>query len=107
MTRLNLHHNRIKTLLRSCVFIAAAFLAKDAKAQAEFTTWGNMTGIRIDNQLMEFNSSLAVENQWGDTWRTRKEGQDIDFRRDGSKKIFPYEMKDLEWTNIYRNIRKR
>lgn len=67
--------------------------------QAEFTTWGNMTGIRVDNQLMEFSSSLAVVNQWNDTWRTRKEGQKIDFRRDGNEKIFSYEMRDLKWTN--------
>jgi hypothetical protein len=106
MIRLNLHHNRIKTFLSSCVLIVAAFLANDARAQAEFTTWGNITGIRIDNQLMEFNSSLAVENQWGDTWRTRKEGQDIDFRRDGSKKIFTYEMKDLEWTKSIETLGK-
>ena len=106
MIRLNLHHKRIKTLLKICVFLAAAFLVNDARAQAEFTTWGNMTGIRIDNQLMEFNSSLAVENQWGDSWRTRKEGQDIDFRRDGSKKIFTYQMKDLEWSKSIETLGK-
>lgn len=68
-------------------------------AQAEFTTWGNMTGIRVDNQLMEFNSSLAIVNQWNETWRTRKEGQKIDFRRNGEKKEFSYQMKDLKWTH--------
>ncbi len=29
-------------------------------AQTEFTTWGNITGIRVDNQLMEFNTSLII-----------------------------------------------
>src|SRR5680860_281674 len=28
--------------------------------QTEFTTWGNITGIRVDNQLMEFNTSLII-----------------------------------------------
>jgi hypothetical protein len=104
MTRFNLHHNRIKTFLSSCVLLAFTLLPHNSDAQAEFTTWGNMTGIRIDNQLMEFNSSLAVENQWGETWRTRKEGQDIDFKREGSKKIFSYQMKDLKLTKTIETL---
>ncbi|MCY2685545.1 hypothetical protein [Salinimicrobium sp. TH3] len=98
MMKLNLQHNYIKTLLKTSAVLAVALIPFNSNAQAEFTTWGNMTGIRVDNQLMKFNSSLAVENQWGDTWRTRKEGQDIEFKREGSKKIFSYGMGDLQWT---------
>ena len=75
-------------------------------SQAEFTTWGNLTGIRVDNQLMEFNSSLAVENRFGDTWRTRKEGQQIDFQRKNGKKVFSYKMGDLQWTQAISSTKK-
>lgn len=67
-------------------------------AQAEFTTWGNMTGIRVDNQLMEFNSSLVLmRSDWDNAWVTRKEGQSIDFTRDNDSKIFSYEMNNIYW----------
>lgn len=70
-------------------------------AQTEFTTWGNLTGIRVDNQLMEFNTSLALENQWGDTWATRKEGQKTDFKRTKDAKTFTYGMgEQIDWEEV-------
>ena len=81
----------------SMVAVTIFFCSQNTYSQAEFTTWGNMTGIRVDDQLMEFNTSLAVINQYNNTWRTRKEGQDIDFKRNGNKKTFSYKMRDLQW----------
>lgn len=70
--------------------------------QTEFTTWGNITGIRVDNQLMEFNTSLIVVNGDNSERITRKEGQQIDFKRELDKKIFTYGMDSLSWRqNIY------
>ncbi|MGB6150871.1 MAG: hypothetical protein WBG48_02665 [Pricia sp.] len=66
-------------------------------SQTEFTTWGNITGIRIDNQLMEFKSSLVVVNKDMEERITRKEGQQIDFRRVGDKKVFSYKMDSIQW----------
>ncbi|MCX2836621.1 hypothetical protein OQ279_00535 [Salinimicrobium sp. MT39] len=104
MRKFRFDYNLQKYLFRSLAFSAVTLLSWTASAQAEFTTWGNMTGIRVDNQLMEFNSSLAVENQWGETWRTRKEGQEIDFKREGPQKVFSYQMKNLKWTQAIETL---
>src|SRR5680860_1678197 len=66
-------------------------------AQTEFTTWGNITGIRVDNQLMEFNTSLIIIDDDYSERKTRKEGQRINFKRELDKKIFSYEMDSLSW----------
>ncbi len=66
-------------------------------SQTEFTTWGNITGIRIDNQLMEFKSSLVLVDKNADERITRKEGQQINFRRIDDKKVFSYVMDSIHW----------
>ncbi|OAV70907.1 O-Glycosyl hydrolase [Bacteroidales bacterium Barb4] len=58
-----------------------------AGAQTEVMAWGNMTGVRVDGELMEFESSLRVaERGWSSVEATGKERQ---FRplyiRDGQK----------------------
>ncbi|GHA41926.1 hypothetical protein GCM10007103_24040 [Salinimicrobium marinum] len=95
--KINFKTKPLKDVIPLIALLAILLLPHKGYSQAEFTTWGNMTGIRVNNQLMEFNSSLAIENQWGETWRTRKEGQQIDFERKGAQKIFSYEMRDIEW----------
>ncbi|MBS1530651.1 MAG: hypothetical protein JSU01_10110, partial [Bacteroidetes bacterium] len=40
-----------------------------ADAQAEFRPWGNLEGIRVKGQLMEFNSRIVVV---GDNWNKAK-----------------------------------
>ena len=90
--------NQMQNFLTAFISLAFLLFSQSGNAQAEFTTWGNMTGIRVDNQLMEFNTSLSIVNQSGNTWRTRKEGQEMDFRREGAKKIFEYNIRDVQWT---------
>lgn len=96
----------INRILPAIVILTIFLYPKQGHSQAEFTTWGNMTGIRVDNQLMEFTTSLAVVNQNNYTWRTRKEGQEIDFKRNGAKKVFSYEMHDLQWEKTIETIDK-
>jgi len=60
-------------------------------AQAEFTTWGNMTGIRVDGQLMEFETSACVVSKDRSyVNKTEREKQPIFFSREKDKKIFEY-----------------
>ena len=103
---MNLTSKNIKNLFPSIALLALMLLSQKGHSQAEFTTWGNMTGIRVNNQLMEFNTSLAIENQWGETWRTRKEGQEIDFERKGAQKIFSYDMRDIKWKQTIETTEK-
>ncbi|MBO0322208.1 hypothetical protein J0X14_07865 [Muricauda sp. CAU 1633] len=73
-------------------------------SQTEFTTWGNITGIRIDNQLMEFRSSLVLVDQNSEERATRKERQRIDFKREVDKKVFSYAMDSILWKEtLYSN----
>ena len=49
-------------------------LVNPALGQAECTAWGNLTGIRIDGQLMEFETSLrVVAPDWSGFIQTAKE----------------------------------
>jgi hypothetical protein len=53
-------------------------------AQPEVMAWGNMTGIRIEGQLMEFESSLRVmEKNWSHFTATVKERQQLKYDCDG------------------------
>ncbi len=93
--------SNIKTCLKSAIsilFLSLFFLysVKDY-GQAEFTTWGNLTGFRVNDQLMEFNSSLVLVDQSNHKWATRKEGQKTDFHRSGKEKIFSYKMDSISW----------
>ena len=56
-----------------------------AKAQTEVMAWGNMTGIRIEGQLIEFESSFrVVETNWTRTNATGRERNTTRFSRNGS-----------------------
>ena len=97
--------NNLKITLT--VLFLTFFFSKNLNAQSEFTTWGNLTGIRVDDQLMEFSTSLVLLNQKGDFRETRKEGQKIDFKRVGDKKIFSYEMNDhFTWADTIQTAGK-
>ena len=59
--------------------------ANRSNAQTEVMAWGNMTGIRIEGQLIEFESSLrVVESNWTGIDFTGRERQQTRFSRDGS-----------------------
>jgi hypothetical protein len=55
-------------------------------AQPEVMAWGNLTGIRVEGQLMEFESSLRiVEKGWQHFNATGKERQQLKYDREGLK----------------------
>ncbi|WP_026914903.1 hypothetical protein [Christiangramia portivictoriae] len=86
---------RIKHTLILLLFITG--VAQEVSAQAEFETWGNLTGIRTENGFFDFNSSLVIINKNGNEWETRKEGQKTDFKREDGAKTFNYGMRDISW----------
>ena len=54
--------------------------------QAECTAWGNVNGIRVDGELMKFETSIrVVQKNWLDYSQTAKEKQRPSFVRKGSK----------------------
>ena len=57
-------------------------------AQAELEPWGNLTGIRVDGELMSIGSNLSVvKNNWADIASTAKEAQRPNYKREGKQQI--------------------
>ncbi len=62
-------------------------------AQPEVMAWGNLTGIRVDGQLMRFETSLCVvEPGWRVVRRTEKEQQPSRYTRDGAVRRVDVEL---------------
>lgn len=63
-------------LFRVCaIALLCSFQVLHLFAQTEVMAWGNMTGVRVDGELMDFESSLQVGNLKGDMEITGKEKQ--------------------------------
>ena len=79
----------IGILIYSIKMIAVSFLLNSFSidqihAQTEVMAWGNLNGIRVEGQLMEFRTSLCVVgNNWTKITETGKEKQQPKFHRDG------------------------
>ena len=64
------------------LFIFSA-LIQNSYGQTELQAWGNITGIRVEGELMSFESSLrVVGNQWSSVTATGKEHQSPKYSRD-------------------------
>jgi hypothetical protein len=49
----------------SLVYIVSVFFVQPVFGQTEAEPWGNITGIRIDGQLMAFESNISVvQKDW-------------------------------------------
>lgn len=69
---------------RSLLSAVILFTTMQLFAQAELEPWGNFSGIRIDGQLMEFQTNLCVvRNNWEDINITAKEKQRPHYTRNG------------------------
>ncbi|SFZ91901.1 hypothetical protein SAMN05428642_102419 [Flaviramulus basaltis] len=97
---------KFKLKIKQLLITFIALYSVNNFAQTEFTTWGNLTGIRIDNQLMEFNSSLVVIDTLNEERATVKEGQKILFKRVDDAKIFSYEIDSLSWNQTIKTPEK-
>ncbi|MFI5160087.1 MAG: hypothetical protein ACHQHN_02365 [Sphingobacteriales bacterium] len=76
-------------------------------AQAEFKPWGNIDGIRVKGQLMDFNTRLVVlGNSWSKVSFTGKERQKPKYTRiDGAYTVSTW-IDSLEFTETVKNIGK-
>ena len=74
----------IRSLCMTGIFVIAMMLpSAPAEAQTEVMAWGNMTGIRIDGLLIDFESSVRVVNaNWADMDYTGRERQRPRYTRD-------------------------
>jgi hypothetical protein len=81
--------------------VIAAWLCLDCKtyAQPELMAWGNLTGIRTEGQLMEFESSLrVVDRGWTAYSTTGKEKQQPSYHRSGNEQIVTTAIGKIKFT---------
>jgi hypothetical protein len=71
------------------MFLAGSLLAcLQSYAQTEVMAWGNLTGIRIDGELIEFETSFRiVEKDRAYTFVSGRERAQTTFRREGGKAV--------------------
>lgn len=75
--------------------------------QAELAPWGNMTGIRIDGQLMEFGTAVAVVGKHESRIKvTAKERQRPVYTRDGSTQIVHTRIDSLDILEKVTDLKK-
>lgn len=88
-----------------CLFITSLFT--DILAQSELMAWGNLIGIRVDGQLMEFESSLRiVEKDWKSYSQTAKERQRPKYHREDQKQTVTTEIGRIKFTEIVEDCGK-
>jgi hypothetical protein len=76
-------------------------------AQPELMAWGNITGIRVDGQLMEFESSLrVVAKDWLWHSATGKERQQPRFSRDDKKQTVNTSIAGIRFTKTVQETGK-
>ncbi|RPD39863.1 hypothetical protein [Chitinophaga barathri] len=72
-------------------------------AQTELAPWGNIRGIRINGQLMEFETSLRVATDgWKMVKATGKERQRPKYERDGDRQTVTTAIDQLSFTETLR-----
>jgi hypothetical protein len=81
------------------VLLITVFSLNFTHAQPVVMAWGNMNGIRVEGQLMEFETSLCiVDKDWSNITATRKEGQPTEYHRDGKLQTVNIDLKGFDFT---------
>lgn len=77
----------------------ALFLPDSLSAQTEVMAWGNITGVRVDGELMDFESAFAVGTLNGDMEVTGKEKQAVPprYHRNGDTQESVSSMRGVEF----------
>jgi hypothetical protein len=95
-----------KPKILTCAFLMFFLIpAKQLFAQAELMPYGNLNGIRIKGQLMEFNTNIAVVAQnWSKVKVTAKEVQKPLFKRTGDTEVVNTNIDSLYFTETVKDI---
>ncbi len=81
------------------VFLLAGGAVHTSFAQAELTAWGNLNGVRIDGQLMNFTTSIClIGPSMADVTGTGKEKQRPMYTRNGDKQLVTTELSQFSFT---------
>ncbi len=90
----------IKPLVRMGILLCLFFTGISiSRGQAVLQAWGNISGIRVQGELMGFETSLRVAgNGWTNIRSTGKEQQNPKFSRDGSRRIVNTRLGSISFT---------
>jgi hypothetical protein len=94
------NHKSTRIIILSLFFSGLTFFS--ALAQTEVMAWGNLTGIRVEGQLMEFETSLRVAGKgWNIISATGKEKQSRPrYHRDGITQTVSTDFGGFQFTEI-------
>ncbi|MBK9390947.1 MAG: hypothetical protein IPN68_12395 [Bacteroidetes bacterium] len=96
----------IYLILLSIVLISSVNISR-LSAQTEVMAWSNITGIRVDGQLMEFESSLRVISaNWLNINSTGREKQRPKYDREGNKQTVITKIGAINFTQLVEDIDK-
>jgi len=89
------------------VFFLVALPVGRIFAQAELMPWGDLNGIRVKGQLLDFSTQLNVvgEGGWLDVKFSGKELQKPKFRRDGDVQTVSTEIGGIIFTEIVTDLK--
>ena len=94
-----------KILAYACLFVLCC--PAGAAAQAELAPWGNIQGIRIDGQLMNFESSLrVVKDDWRGISSTGKERQRPGYKHENGVQTVTTSIAQLAFTEDVKDVKK-
>ncbi|HMC86100.1 MAG TPA: hypothetical protein VKI61_11270 [Chitinophagaceae bacterium] len=83
----------------SIALLSFIIMGERLHSQTEAEPWGNITGIRIDGQLMEFESNISlVQKDWSRITATAKEKQRPKYHRKGNVQIINSNLDSLYFT---------
>ena len=91
----------------SILFLFFIFISNETFAQTELEPWGNLTGIRVDGELMNIESNLSVvKNDWVNIVTTAKEAQRPKYIRNGKQQIVTTNIDSLYFSETVEDVDK-
>ncbi len=98
-------HVKYPCLLFIWCTVALFVTDRQATAQPEVQAWGNVKGIRVDGQLMEFETSLRVVGpDWSDLNATGKERQRPTYARRMDEQVVSTRIDSLFFEEIVEDL---
>src|SRR5579871_3999812 len=86
--------------MRTIVALLLTVTGLTATAQPQLEPWGNLSGILVDGQLLECNTSIQTVDAAGQANATWKERQNPKYTRNGDQRIVSIRLDSLYLNEI-------
>lgn len=97
----------LRSLSISGLSLILFFSSCKSFAQAELEPWGNLTGIRVNGELMNIGSNLSVvKNDWANIASTAKEEQRPNYSRLAKKQIVTTNIDSIYFSETIEDLDK-